>query len=320
MPASTNRCRADDAGQRDHRAGRQVDAARDDHDGGADRGDAVDRRVLQDQQRVLGVEERVRAVAVRPEVPARRTAISSSEDRDRAQLADVPEPLHDASSQLRASPGASRTLPSPRAPASSPCIRPSRITTMRSASASTSGRSLDTTRHAEPRRRLAADDLVDLELGADVHALGRLVEQQHARPGRQPLGERRPSAGCRRSGCPADASTPAALMRHSPASASASSPLLGRGGSARRRPRCARGSTRLWRSVRLKKRPCRWRSSGTSAMPARAACRGGSRRRAACLSTDTVPPMRAIQAEDRFEQLRPARPDEPEQPRRSRPR
>ena len=43
--------------------------------------------------------------------------------------------------------------------------------------------------HGEPVARLLPDHLVDLELGADVDALGRLVEQQHARLGRQPLGD-----------------------------------------------------------------------------------------------------------------------------------
>ena len=59
----------DDARERDDRAGREIDAAGNDHDRGADRGDAVDRRVLEDQQRVLGVEERMRAPGFRPEVP-----------------------------------------------------------------------------------------------------------------------------------------------------------------------------------------------------------------------------------------------------------
>ena len=50
----------------------------------------------------------------------------------------------------------------------------------RSASARISGRSLDTTRQASAVARLLADDLVNLILGADVHALGRLIEKEHA--------------------------------------------------------------------------------------------------------------------------------------------
>ena len=42
---------------------------------------------------------------------------------------------------------------------------------------------------AEPRRGQLRDDPVDLDLGADVDPAGRLVEDQHARLGRQPLGE-----------------------------------------------------------------------------------------------------------------------------------
>ena len=42
------------------------------------------------------------------------------------------------------------------------------------------------------------DDRVHLGLGLHVDALGRLVEDQHARLGRQPLGRARPSADCRR--------------------------------------------------------------------------------------------------------------------------
>ena len=38
-----------------------------------------------------------------------------------------------------------------------------------------------------PAAARVADDVVNLELGADVDALRRLVEQQDARVGRQPL-------------------------------------------------------------------------------------------------------------------------------------
>ena len=69
QPSRHEQVAGDHAGQRHHGAGRQIDAAGDDHDRGADRGDAVDRRVLQDQQAVARVQERVRSTAVGPQPP-----------------------------------------------------------------------------------------------------------------------------------------------------------------------------------------------------------------------------------------------------------
>ena len=94
-----------DARERDDGARREIDAAGDDDDRRADRGDAVDRRVLEDQQRVLGVEERMRAAAVRPEIPGEEQHLEQ-QDRDRAQLARRRQRrLHDARRRLVTSPG-----------------------------------------------------------------------------------------------------------------------------------------------------------------------------------------------------------------------
>ena len=125
-------------------------------------------------------------------------------------------------------------------------------------------------------RRLTADDLVNLELGADVDALGRFVEEKDLRVECRAIWRRRSSAGCRRSGCRGCASMSRALIRQVAGSPPPPAARVGRGRSRSPR-RAACGSTRLWRTVRLKKRPCRWRSSGTSAIPARAAARGEPR-------------------------------------------
>ena len=148
---------------------------------------------------------------------------------------------------------------------------------MRSASARISGRSLDTTSTASPAARLRANHLVNLELRADVHALGRLVEQQHARPGRHPLGDDDLLliAAAQRIGQGIDAG------RLDPPVAQQSRPRRGvhrRPHRSTSSPSVAFGITRLWRRSRLKSSPCRWRSSGTSTMPARAASRGESKR------------------------------------------
>ena len=86
---------------------------------------------------------------------------------------------------------ARRSTSSSVAPAagSSPATVPSRMTSTRSASPSTSGRYDETTITPRPFGREVADDLVDLGLGADVDALGRLVEHQHLRLRRQPAGQ-----------------------------------------------------------------------------------------------------------------------------------
>ena len=87
----------DDAGERDHRARREIDAAGNDHDRRADRGDAVDRRVLQDQQRVLDVEERMRAAGFRPQIPGEEQHFGD-QDRDGARARErAQHSLHAAS-------------------------------------------------------------------------------------------------------------------------------------------------------------------------------------------------------------------------------
>ena len=76
-----------------------------------------------------------------------------------------------------------------RRPGSSPTSRPSAMTTMRSASASTSGRSEETTSSATPRGGERAQQPVDLGAGADVDAARRLVDDQEPRLHRQPFRE-----------------------------------------------------------------------------------------------------------------------------------
>ena len=68
-------------------------------------------------------------------------------------------------------------------------IRPSWRTRIRSDIARTSGRSLEMRMIPRPGRGQLGDDPVDLDLGADVDAARRLVEDQHPRLRRQPLGE-----------------------------------------------------------------------------------------------------------------------------------
>ena len=251
----------DDAGERDHGARREIDAAGNDHDRRADRGDAVDRRVLQDQQRVLGVEERMRAAGLRPQIPGEEQHLGD-QDRDGAQLADRAQPLH------RRSPSSSgvavdewrRCITSSSvaiAPRSSPCSSPSFITRMRSASARISGRSLDTTSTARPVARLLPDHFVDLELRADVHALGRLVEQQHARLGRHPLGDDDLLlvAAAERVGQRVDAGGLDAPVARASRAASRRSSLASISSVVVRA--CAFGITRLLRRSRLKSSPCR---------------------------------------------------------------
>ena len=67
--------------------------------------------------------------------------------------------------------------------------RPSRMTTIRSLMASTSGMSELMRMIAIPSCGELIDHLVDLGLRADVDAAGRLVEDQHAGSGVQPLAE-----------------------------------------------------------------------------------------------------------------------------------
>jgi hypothetical protein len=88
---------ADDAGERHHRAGREVDAARDDDDRRPDGRDAVDRGVLQDQQEVRCVEERMGASGLGPEPPREEGDLEREDDKG-AELAHLPELLHEATS------------------------------------------------------------------------------------------------------------------------------------------------------------------------------------------------------------------------------
>ena len=71
----------------------------------------------------------------------------------------------------------------------SPTIWPLRITRMRWHSDSSSSASLETTRTPLPRAATAVDDLVDVGAGADVDALGRLVQDDEVGVGLHPLGD-----------------------------------------------------------------------------------------------------------------------------------
>ena len=54
----------------------------------------------------------------------------------------------------------------------------------------------------QPAAGQLAHEPVDLGLGADIHTLGRLVQDQDLRAKRPASGRVRLSAGCRRRGCP----------------------------------------------------------------------------------------------------------------------
>ena len=82
------------------------------------------------------------------------------------------------------------------------------MTRMRSASSSSSGSSELTTTIASPSAGEREDEVVDLPLGADIDAAGRLVEQQHARLRWRAICRSPPSAGCRRRACRATCSMP----------------------------------------------------------------------------------------------------------------
>ncbi len=72
-----------------------------------------------------------------------------------------------------------------RSRGSSSTIRPACKTSRRSLRPSSSGSSLVTSSTALPCSVSAVDEVVDLELGRDVDAPGRLVQQDHARLGQQ---------------------------------------------------------------------------------------------------------------------------------------
>ena len=79
-----------------------------------------------------------------------------------------------------------------------PCrSRPSRSTRMRSLTASSSGSSEEMTMTPLPASARSRIMSRISDLGADVDAGGGLVHDQHLRVGAEPLGDARPSAGCR---------------------------------------------------------------------------------------------------------------------------
>ena len=71
----------------------------------------------------------------------------------------------------------------------SPVTRPSRMVTMRSLIASTSGSSEEMAMTAMPGSRHVEEKIVHLDLGADIDAARRLVDDQHLGPERQPAGQ-----------------------------------------------------------------------------------------------------------------------------------
>ena len=75
-------------------------------------------------------------------------------------------------------------------PSTSPVISPSRTTSTRSQRPISSGSSDEMTTMPTPLAREIAEDAVDLGLGADIDAAGRLVEEDDARIDRQHLGDR----------------------------------------------------------------------------------------------------------------------------------
>src|SRR6185503_11514332 len=156
---------------------RQVDPAGDDDDGGANRSDTVDRRVLEDQEDVAEIQEGMRPSGLGHQVPVEEQHLGE-QNRHGAELALPPEAIHwliggppctpPGSRSLRSRCDARSTRSRPPssdsscvascitassvavAPASAPRSSPSRMTRIRSASASTSGRSLDTIKQAIP--------------------------------------------------------------------------------------------------------------------------------------------------------------------------
>ena len=104
-------------------------------------------------------------------------------------------------------------------------------------------------RHA--LRGQLVDQLVDLDLGADVDAARRLIEDEHLRFRLQPLADARPSAGCRRRATTVGVSTDGARMLSRWRKRLGGRPLLG----AAHQPSRATGSAaaraaRCWRRSR----------------------------------------------------------------------
>ena len=157
----------------------------------------------------------------------------------------------------------------------SPVTRPSRIVTMRSDK-------------REDLRQLGGDDdhrdaglghldeqIVHLDLRADVDAARRLVDDQDLRAAAQASAPARPSADCRRKGCrPPDRGSPCGSR--AAGGYSSTSPFSLR--SSMNQPArliwsCA-AMVMLVRIARLRNSACFLRSSGTRPMPARIASRG----------------------------------------------
>src|SRR4051812_30870650 len=124
-----------DAGERDDRADRQIDAARDDHERHPNRDDRVDARLLDDIEQIRNGEE------VRRQDPQPRR--QQDEANDSAELASRPQSSPRAALSTRSSVASSR--------ASSAWMRPWCITRMRSLMPSSSGSSDEIMMIAAPR-------------------------------------------------------------------------------------------------------------------------------------------------------------------------
>ena len=169
------------------RADREVDAGGQQHEGHADGDDAGERRLLDDVQRVLGLEEirrlqtedrrsttmKMIAVACRSRKPVSRSRVDAGH-------AATPCSRNAAAGSAR---GRNRRA------ANSPTISPRLITRMRSHIAISSSISEEMKRTPAPLGGEPVDDRVDLVLGADVDAARRLVEDEDRRLRHQPLGE-----------------------------------------------------------------------------------------------------------------------------------
>ena len=153
--------------------------------------------------------------------------------------------------------------------------RPSDMTRMRSARSSSSGSSELTTTMARPSRGEPEDEVVDLLLGADVDAAGRLVEEQDARPVASHLPI---TTFC---WLPPDSvaddliDAGAADAERSHRVARRARPRRAKRANAEARQRAERAAGRHCRgSMTRGAGPCALRSSVTSAMPRRRASRG----------------------------------------------
>ncbi len=85
---------------------------------------------------------------------------------------------------------------------SRPTMRPSRMTMTRSDMPRISGSSEETMMTASPCAASSRHEVMDRGLGADVDALGRLVEDDDPRAWSPAIWRSPPSAGCRPTACP----------------------------------------------------------------------------------------------------------------------